>query len=1409
MRVQSAVHVLLAFVLMIPLLSSRGSTAWAETNETVNPIRVAGLSSVQAADIWSRFGKLGTIDGTALGEFLNPAGVAVDSGGNVYMVDTGNNRIQKLTVSTNEWSEWGSSGSGLGEFSSPRGIAVDSSGNVYVADVGNYRIQKLTPGANGAPDSWSEWKRNGGGSGSGLGEFSAPSGVAVDSSGNVYVADVGNHRIQKLTPGANGAPDSWSEWKKSGGGSGSGLGEFNAPYGIAVDGGGNVYVADTGNHRIQKLTPGVNGAQDSWSEWKKSGGGSGNGLGQFYSPEGVAVDSSGNVYVVDTSNHRIQKLTLGTNGIQDSWNEWKKSDGGIGTGLGEFFNPAGVAVDSNGNMYVADANNHRIQKYAAVTNSWSQFGKLTPVTGTALGEFNSPEGVAVDNSGNVYIADTNNHRIQKLTVSTNEWSEWKKSGGGSGSGAGEFSSPRGIAVDSGGNVYVADTSNHRIQKLALGTNGAPDSWSEWKKSGGGSGSGLGEFSSPRGVAVDNSGNVYVVDTGNHRIQKLNVGANGTPDSWSEWKKDGGGSGSGAGEFSSPRGIAVDSGGNVYVADTSNHRIQKLTPGTNGVSESWSEWGKSGGGSGSSAGEFSNPSGVAVDSSGNVYVADTSNQRIQMLTASTSIWSEWKKSSGGSGKGLGEFSSPRGVAVDNSANMYVADTSNHRIQKKGGVLTNAAEPVITTQPTGATVNVDGSAQLSVAATVNDGGVLSYQWYSNTANSNSGGSAVTGATYAAYNPPTNASGTVYYYAVVTNTNNSVNGTKTATVTSNAVEVTVNALTAPGIPQNFTAAGGNRQVTLNWSAVTEATYYSIYMSTTPGQFAGTPVATVTSNTYNILNLTNGTAYSFVVRAGNSGGLSAASNEAGAIPATVPDAPANVAATAGIGAATVTFTAPTDNGGNAITGYIVTASPGNLTMTGTASPIVITGLTNGTSYTFTVKAVNAIGSSEPSADSNAVVPIRLFGSGSGGNGSGAAPSTESSAGGVDVLVNGKAENAGTEATSSRNGQTVTTVSIDQKKLDDKLAMEGLHTVVTIPVQAKSDIIVGELNGQMIKNMENKQAILEMKTDRATYTLPAEQINIDSISSWLGKSVALQDIRVQIEIAAPAESMMKLAENAATTGAFTLVAPPVEFAIRGIYEDTIIEISKFNAYVERMIALPSGIDSNKITTGVVIDPDGTVRHVPSRVVAIDGYYYAKINSLTNSMYSVIWHPLEFADVASHWSKHAVNEAGSRMIVNGVDNDRFCPDLNMTRAEFAAVIVRGLGLKLEKGATPFADVNLSDWYSSAINTATAYRLSAGFEDGTFRPNESITREQAMVMIAKAMQITGLKGKLPSQAAEVALKPYTDAADISDWARSGIADSVQAGIVSGRSNTELVPQAFITRAEVAAIILMLLEKSDLI
>ncbi|MBW7473898.1 S-layer homology domain-containing protein [Paenibacillus oenotherae] len=755
------------------------------------------------------------------------------------------------------------------------------------------------------------------------------------------------------------------------------------------------------------------------------------------------------------------------------------------------------------------------------------------------------------------------------------------------------------------------------------------------------------------------------------------------------------------------------------------------------------------------------------------------------------------------------------------------------------LTHATTPSISGEPADVTANQgESGVTLSVTATASGSGTLSYQWYSNSTNSNTGGDSINGATSATYEPSTSAVGTTYYYVVITNTDNNATGSKTATVTSSAAKVTVNALThasTPSISTGLTDRTANTGDTVTLSVTATASgsgtlSYQWYSNSTNSNTGGDSINGATSATYEPSSSAVGTTYYYVVITNTN------NNATGSKTATATSSAAKVTVNALTHASTPSIstglTDRTANTGDTVTLSVTAAASGSGTLSyqwysnttnSNTGGTLINGATSatyapptstaGTTYYYVVITNtdnNATGSKTATVTSS-VSKVTV-------NATTYTPPTQPStpdvstppqSNGVDVLVNGKKENAGTATTSTSNNRSVTTVAVDQKKLDSKLEAEGPKAVITIPLNTKTDITIGELNGQIISNMEQKQAVVEIKTEQATYMLPAQQIDIKTISSQLGESVALEDIKIQIEIAAPNEEQVKVIESSAAKGQFAIVAPSVDFTVRGVYKDNVIEVSKFNLYVERLIAIPDGVDADKITTGIVVDQDGTVRHVPTKVIIIDGKHYAKISSLTNSLYSVVWHPLEFSDVANHWAKKAVNNMGSRMVIEGTGNGVFSPNRDITRAEFTAIVVRGLGLKPEEAAAPYSDVQSTDWYSSAVQTAYAYDLISGFEDGTFRPSDKITREQAMVIIDRAMKLTGLKDKLPEQAAEQLLRSYADRAEVSVWAVSSLVDSVTAGIITGRSESVLAPKAYITRAEVAAIIERLLQKSELI
>ncbi len=414
-----------------------------------------------------------------------------------------------------------------------------------------------------------------------------------------------------------------------------------------------------------------------------------------------------------------------------------------------------------------------------------------------------------------------------------------------------------------------------------------------------------------------------------------------------------------------------------------------------------------------------------------------------------------------------------------------------------------------------------------------------------------------------------------------------------------------------------------------------------------------------------------------------------------------------------------------------------------------------------------------------------------------------------IDILINNHKVNYATSEIEVENGRKKTTIQLDDEKLTAKLNTENVGSTIIIPVYNNSDIVIGQLNGQTVKSMQDKDATLEIKTENVTYTIPAAAINIGSISERIGSQVQLKDIKVNISVSNSSKETITKVETSAKMNNFQLVVHPTDFEITCTNGSKTVEVSQFNHYVETTVLLPKGVDPNQITTGVVFNKDGTFTHVPTIVKYVDERYYAKINSLTNSTYTVIWNPVTFKDVEKHWAKDYVNDVGSRLIDDGVGNGNFAPNRAITRAEFASMIVKALGLKGTNSSEKFGDVHKEDSYYDYIYTAYEYGILNGYSNGNFGPQDLITREQAMTMLAKAMKIAGMNVTVSDTDVSNQLKLFKDAESISLYARQSAIICIENGIFTGDNKGRLTPQDNLTRAESATIIIKLLKKAELI
>jgi len=375
--------------------------------------------------------------------------------------------------------------------------------------------------------------------------------------------------------------------------------------------------------------------------------------------------------------------------------------------------------------------------------------------------------------------------------------------------------------------------------------------------------------------------------------------------------------------------------------------------------------------------------------------------------------------------------------------------------------------------------------------------------------------------------------------------------------------------------------------------------------------------------------------------------------------------------------------------------------------------------------------------------------------------------------------------------------------------AIDQGHLTLSLPMKGAVDELDFRLDGELVKLMQDKDVTFEIETDIGKYILSPTAIDLAGLGKLFAGS-SLKDIQLSVKVAKPAESYDKLAEQVEKKEGAKRVGELVEFAITASTGGRTEEIRELASFVHREIPLPAGVTETGVTTAIVIGPDGKARHVPTRVQVREGRYYAQISSMTNSVYALISHSRTFKDTAKHWASEAIKDMASRMILSGVGNDSFKPASDMTRAEFAAILVKALGLATVKPEqSAFSDVSSRDWYYDAVHTAVRYGLIGGYGNGRFGPNDKTTREQAMVIIAKAMTLAGMDFAPDKAEAKRLLSRFGDSAQASAWALDGIARAVNSGIISGQLGDQLAPKAYMTRAEIAVAVRRLLQKAGLI
>ena len=732
-----------------------------------------------------------------------PGGVALDAAGNTYIADSHSSHIFKVDTTNNLTVVAGNGTHGYAgdggpatsaALSGPEGVFVDASGNIFIADTQNSVIREVTA-SNGniitvAGTGAAGYSGDGGLATSA--QLYDPYGVFVDSAENIFIADTDNCLIRKVSGGnistvvgnplATPAPCSYS-----GDGGPATSAQLDEPFGVFVDSSGNIFIADTQNSAIRVVNPGTQPitlaqiviqsgdiqtvAGISYDSGEGAAcmftGDTGPATSAYLcQPAGVFVDGSENIFIADTANFAIREVattgtittvagTLGTAGYT--------GDNAAATSATLNY-PNSVVVDASSDIFIADTDNFVIREVTA-SNSFIQtiIGNNTLAysgdSGLAVNaELSSPASVSIDAAGDIFIADSENSAIREVVAASGDIQTAAGNGtlcalstalcGDTGlATSAQLNNPQGVFLDASGNIFIADTADNRIRVVNTTTATitvagiAISSQTIATVAGTGTGGYSGdtgaaisaELSSPYGVFVDSNENIFIADTGNNVIREVSssgiittvVGNNTECTPAGATCGDGGAATSA--QLSSPAGVFVDATEDIFIADTFDNRIREVTASTGIIATvaGTGARGYSGDGSAATSALLDSPYGVYVDTAGDIFIADTQNFVIREVLAGNIQTVAGNNTQGFSGDGgqstLAELNSPTGLFGNAAGNLYVADTDNTRIRQLVPALfvtisPNPVSVVVSTQQQFTAV-VAGSTNTAVTWSVN--------------------------------------------------------------------------------------------------------------------------------------------------------------------------------------------------------------------------------------------------------------------------------------------------------------------------------------------------------------------------------------------------------------------------------------------------------------------------------------------------------------------------------------------------------------------------------------------------------------------------------------------------------------------------------------------------------------------
>ncbi|MDD4583644.1 MAG: S-layer homology domain-containing protein [Eubacteriales bacterium] len=409
-----------------------------------------------------------------------------------------------------------------------------------------------------------------------------------------------------------------------------------------------------------------------------------------------------------------------------------------------------------------------------------------------------------------------------------------------------------------------------------------------------------------------------------------------------------------------------------------------------------------------------------------------------------------------------------------------------------------------------------------------------------------------------------------------------------------------------------------------------------------------------------------------------------------------------------------------------------------------------------------------------------------SGGGGSAAGPEPQE-----------KEHEMGRETTTG----TTTTSVVDREKLESYVETAEKGSGILIPI-SENKIATAQLPLNTFEIMAEKEMTLTILSGPVAIDVPTSSIDTDAIKGLLGAEGSDADISLSITIAQPSSDETASLHTAAESEGLEMLGTPVVFNITASYNGETVVIASFKQYVQRRLEVSKEIAEN-VTTALVFEADNTFRPVPTSVYLEGGKYYVIVSSRTNSTYVLVIQNSSFGDTEGKWYKDIVKEMADRQVIRGIGNNVFAGDREITRAEFAAIMIRALGLPA-KGMSAFSDVAADSWYNQTVAAATQYGIVSGKGDNRFDPLAKITREEAMQIVFNASKLIPINGVREA----VDSKAYSDYNAKSQWSTEAVDFNLNNGLIVG-SNGKINPKANITRGEAATVILKLLQKANLV